>query len=181
MKKTLLTILGTIAALGIGFFLFSWIGTVLIAVFSVFPYFSETFSTDAGMNPWISKFVAIAFTVAIVYGFRKAFSLNSKNRNKGIAVIAATFSAFFLVMFLASKDHNFNPKTGEAAVNVSKSPAGTRIVPKSWNFDPVYGNKTEVANPGNVAEALGPEKSSGTDGLPAPKELQNLKKYLESQ
>lgn len=180
MKKVLFTIVGTVAALGIGIFLFSWIGTVLVAVFSVFPYFSDAFSGDAGMNPWMAKFVAIAFTIASVYGFRKVFSLNSKKRKQGMVIVAATFSAFFLVMFLVSKDHNFNPRTGESTVNVSKSPAGTRIVPKSWNFDAVYGNRTDAANPNDVAEALGTGKISGTDGLPPPRELQNLKKYLES-
>lgn len=176
MKKFLIFV---VAIVSIGMLASSSLGTFLFAAFSIFPYFSETFAGSVGTNPWMAKFLAVIFTVSAFFGIRGALSWNREKRSKGFVWIAATFAAMFLIGYFASKDHNFDPKTGEALVNVSPAPNGARLVPKSWNYDPTYGNRVVPANPENIVGAL--RSKSSDKGAPSTPELENLKTMLESQ
>lgn len=156
-------------------------GSVFLAIFTVFPFFNDNLVGEGGMNVWLAKSLATAFMLLTVYGGNNLLRFNKERRMKGLIVLCVTFPAFFIIMYSLTKNYNFNPKNGEALVNISETPDGTRKVPKSWKYDPTYGNKTEVANPENIQKITSPSFPNSGEYLPPSKELDNLSRTLQKQ
>lgn len=167
----------------ISLFLFSLPGSIFFSMFTIFPYFNGNLAGEGGMNVWLAKGISMFFTLAIVYGSYNIFSFSKERRNKGIRIICLSLPVFFAVMYFMTKDYNFNPSSGESMVNISETPDGAKRVPKSWKYDPTYGNRTMPADSQNIRKVIDNDAEASEESvdryLPPQKELSNLKRTLE--
>jgi len=96
---------------------------------------------DAGFNIWLARALSILPTVLIVYGFNLCFSIWSKrNRTVGVIIITTCLLLFFLGMYKATSNFNYDPNEGNPLNCYAYGMNKYEQVPCSWKNHPQSGN-----------------------------------------
>ena len=69
---------------------------------ATYGYAFRVLTTEGGINAWLARAVAVLFVGAVAYGSRLVCSLKKQRRTAGGAVLAGTFVAFNLLMYVCT-------------------------------------------------------------------------------
>lgn len=148
-------------------------GLILLAIigaFGEFQYLLRSFKSNAGMNPWIAKSIALIFLLAYAYGSIILFSIRSHRRRRGLLVLVVTLLAFNGLMYGMTRSNLFHPSSGKAQKYYSVRPDGTYRLFDHSGFDPDTGDTLRPVTP-DMAKLMEANRSLGFSTLTDPSEF----------
>lgn len=122
----------------------------LVAIFLIIPHFLNHLG-GFGLGPYISWVAIIPVSFYLYYAVRHLMSFRKKNRDIGLYMIVGFVMVWCLAMAFVTKDHLFDPNTGEPLYSFFHTVNGNvKLHPTLGKFDPKTGRPINPLTPEKI-------------------------------